>query len=130
MGTDTPSNQARRATGGSWILNSGQQVSARQVGALEDATHARPRLVLFRSKVDGRCRRVEGFLAQVLQRRKNHETFIVQHVDVGERPDLAERFRIDEVPALLVVADRRVQSRLTHPRGCRDIETMLTPWLH
>jgi hypothetical protein len=34
------------------------------------------------------------------------------------------------VPTLLVVADRRVQGRLEHPRGCRDIEAMLKPWLH
>jgi thioredoxin-like negative regulator of GroEL len=91
---------------------------------------ARPQLVFFFSKFDGRCRRVEGFIAQVLQRRKNHETFALRQVDVDERPDLAERFRIDEVPTLLVAADRRVRARLQHPRGCRDIEAMLQPWLH
>jgi len=91
---------------------------------------ARPRLVFFHSKLCGRCRRVEGFVAQVLQRRKNHGTFVLHQVDVDERPDLVERFRIDEVPTLLVVADRRVRGRLKHPRGCRDIEDMLRPWLH
>ncbi len=90
----------------------------------------RPRLVFFHSKLCGRCRRVEGFVAQVLQRRKNHGTFVLHQVDVEERPDLVERFRVDEVPTLLVVADRRVQGRLTHPRGCREIEDMLKPWLH
>jgi thioredoxin-like negative regulator of GroEL len=94
------------------------------------ATRARPRLVFFHSKLDGPCRRVEGFLAQVLQRRKNHSTFLLRQVDVDERPDLAEHFRIEKVPTLLVIADRRVQARLQHPRGCREIETMLTPWLH
>jgi hypothetical protein len=34
------------------------------------------------------------------------------------------------VPTLLVVAERRVQGRLSHPRGCRDIEDMLKPWLN
>jgi thioredoxin-like negative regulator of GroEL len=91
---------------------------------------AKPRLVFFHSKLCGRCRRVEGFIAQVLQRRKNHGTFSLVQVDIEERPDLAERFRIDEVPTLLVVADRRVRGRLSHPRGCRDIEDMLKPWLH
>jgi hypothetical protein len=33
------------------------------------------------------------------------------------------------VPTLLVVADKRVQDRLVRPRGCGQIETMLTPWL-
>jgi thioredoxin-like negative regulator of GroEL len=85
---------------------------------------------LFHSRLDGQCRRVEGFLAQVLQRRKNHGTFVVHHIDVAERPDLAARFRIDNVPTLLVIADRRVQGRLSHPRGCREIEALLKPWLH
>jgi len=98
--------------------------------AVRRSAPARPKLVLFHSKVCGRCRRVEGFVAQVLQRRKNHGTFVLHEVDVDERPDLVERFRIDEVPALLVVTDRRVQARLAHPRGCRDIEDMLKPWLH
>jgi thioredoxin-like negative regulator of GroEL len=97
--------------------------------AVEQEAPAKPRLVFFHSRVCGRCRRVEGFIAQVLQRRKNHGTFQLVEVDVDERPDLAERFRIDETPTLLVVADRRVQASLSHPRGCRDIEDMLKPWL-
>jgi thioredoxin-like negative regulator of GroEL len=98
--------------------------------AVPQTAPAKPRLVFFHSKLCGRCRRVEGFIAQVLQRRKNHGTFSLVQVDIDERPDLAERFRIDEVPTLLVVADRRVRGRLSHPRGCRDIEDMLKPWLH
>ena len=73
---------------------------------------------------------MEAFPAQVLQRRKNHGRFAVHHLDIGQRPDLAERFRIEQVPMLLVVADQCVQARLQHPEGCRDIETLLTPWLH
>jgi thioredoxin 1 len=90
---------------------------------------ARPRLVFFHSKVCGRCRRVEGFIAQVLQRRGNHGTFVLYPVDVDAHPALAQRFGIAETPTILVVADRRVQSRLSHPRGCRDIEELLKPWL-
>jgi thioredoxin 1 len=101
-----------------------------KTAALTESEAARPRLVFFYSKFDGRCRRVEGFMAQVLQRRKNHDTFLVRNVDVDEHPELAERFRVSSVPTLLVVADRRVQSRLELPQGCRDIEAMLKPWLH
>jgi len=43
---------------------------------------------------------------------------------------LAGRFRIEEVPTLLVGAEYRVQGRLAHPKGCRDVEAMLKPWLH
>ena len=93
-------------------------------------TATRPRLVLFQSKLCGRCRRVEGYVAQVLQRRRNHGTFALVQVDADERPDLVERFGIEEVPTLMVVADKHVCGRLTHPKGCREIEELLTPWLH
>ena len=53
---------------------------------------AKPGLVFFHSGVSGRCRRVEGFLAQVLQRRRNHETFTLYRVAREGRPDLVERF--------------------------------------
>lgn len=88
-----------------------------------------PWLIFFHSKLDGRSRRVEAFLAQVLQRRKNHQTFVRYEVDVDERPEVAERFGVDEVPTLVVVADRRVQARLARPRGCTEIDTILGPWM-
>jgi thioredoxin-like negative regulator of GroEL len=90
----------------------------------------KPRLVFFHSSVNGNCRRVEGFLAQVLQRRRNHETFDVLHVAEEERPDLLERFAVDEVPTLVVVEGKTVRARLERPRGCRDIEGFLAPWLN
>jgi thioredoxin-like negative regulator of GroEL len=90
----------------------------------------RPRLVFFHSAVSGHCRRVEGFLAQVLQRRRNHATFNVVHVAEEERPDLIERFGIDEFPTLVVVEGKSVAGRLERPRGCRDIEGFLAPWLN
>jgi thioredoxin-like negative regulator of GroEL len=89
-----------------------------------------PRLVFFHSTLSGHCRRVEGFLAQVLQRRRNHGTFEVLHVAEEERPDLLEHFRIQTVPTLIVVEGRAVAGRLEQPRGCRDIEGFLAPWLH
>jgi len=85
--------------------------------------------VLFTSRVSGACRRVDGFLAQVLQRRRNHETFRLYRVDEQSRPDLVERFQVDEVPTLLVVESKSVRARLVKPRSCREIETFLAPWL-
>jgi thioredoxin-like negative regulator of GroEL len=73
---------------------------------------------------------VEGFLAQVLQRRRNHGTFRILFVDQGKRPDLVERFGVQGVPTLVVVEEQRVRARLDEPRGCRDIEQLLSPWLH
>jgi thioredoxin-like negative regulator of GroEL len=91
---------------------------------------AKPRLVFFHSSFSGQCRRVEGFLAQVLQRRRNHGTFRLYRVAREERPDLVERFGIETMPTLVVVEGRQVRARLERPRGCRDIEAFLAPWLN
>jgi thioredoxin-like negative regulator of GroEL len=89
-----------------------------------------PRLVFFHSASSGHCRRVEGFLAQVLQRRRNHGTFNVVHVAEEERPDVLRRFRIQTLPTLVVVEGKSVVGRLERPRGCREIEGFLSPWLN
>jgi thioredoxin-like negative regulator of GroEL len=90
---------------------------------------SKPKLVFFHSSRSGRCRRVEGFIAQVLQHRSNHETFDVVRVSVEQRPDLAEKFGVEEVPTLCVVEGRRLRKRIT-PRGCRELERELAPWLN
>jgi len=87
-------------------------------------------LVFVHSALSGRCRRAEGYLAQVLQRRRNHETFCLHRLDAEARPDLAERFRITTLPTLLIVEDKVVRGRLEDPRGCRDIAAFLEPWLN
>jgi thioredoxin-like negative regulator of GroEL len=94
------------------------------------ALEQQPRLVFFHSTLSGHCRRVEGFLAQVLQRRHNHATFTVVRVSEEERPDLLERFKVETVPTLVVVQGKLVAGRLERPRGCRDIEGFLAPWLN
>jgi thioredoxin-like negative regulator of GroEL len=88
-----------------------------------------PRLVFFYSRLSGGCRRAEGFLAQVLQRRRNHGTFKLYRVERDDRPDLVQRFGVHELPALVVVEGRAVRAKLERPRGCRDIESFLAPWL-
>jgi len=95
-----------------------------------DVSVATPRLVFFHSPRSGPSRRVEGFLAQVLQRRGNHRTFRLLRVATEERPDLVARFAIEAVPTLVVVDGRRVSGRLELPRGCEEIEHFLAPWLH
>ena len=90
----------------------------------------RPQLVFFHSTSSGRSRRVEGFLAQVLQRRANHQTFRIYRVDADSEVELTKRFRIEKLPTLIVVEGKRVRGELPNPRGCRDIERFLAPWLH
>jgi thioredoxin-like negative regulator of GroEL len=89
----------------------------------------RPRLIVFTSGVSGHCRRVEAFIAQVLQRRKNHATFKLVVVDESTRPDLISRFEVDVLPTLVVVTDNAVRGRLERPRNCKEIEQLLRPWL-
>jgi hypothetical protein len=93
------------------------------------ATYERPRLLFFFEPTDGYARRVDGFLAQVLQRRRNHETFRIHRIDVHERPDLAARFRVERTPTLCVVHNRRIALRTHRPRGPRELEQLLAPWL-
>ena len=90
----------------------------------------KPRLVFFQSTASGRSRRVEGFLAQVLQRRANHDTFRIHRVDAQQQAELVERFGVDTIPTLVVVEEKRVKGQLEDPRGCREIESFLAPWLH
>jgi thioredoxin-like negative regulator of GroEL len=98
-------------------------------GSEEQKQAPQPGLVFFSAGSDGRSRRVEGFLAQVLQRRANHGTFKLYSVDIDKHPELAKRFRIEGVPVLVVIQQKREQGRLEKPRGSREIESFLAPWL-
>jgi hypothetical protein len=104
--------------------------TTREPAAAPAQSEARPQLLFFYRQNSGPSRRVEGFLAQVLQRRKNHETFRLLRVDYEERPDLARRCGVEEPPALVVVHERRVRARIERPRGCTDIRAGLAAWLH
>ena len=90
---------------------------------------ARPILAFFYSQLSGSSRRAEGYLAQVLQRRGNHDTFSLRRVEYETHPDLAERLLVEQPPTLLVIENKRVQARLERPRGCAQITKMLQPWL-
>ena len=89
----------------------------------------KPGLVYFHSSRSGKCRRIEGYIAQVLQHRRNHDTFDLVRVSIDRRPDLAEKFRIEQVPTICVVEDRKLRRRIVSPRGCRELERELEPWL-
>jgi len=90
----------------------------------------RPTLCFFYVPTSGPSRRVEAFLAQVLQRRQNHRAFSVQRVNCDEHPELVERFAIKHVPTLIVIENRKVSGRLEGSCGCRQIEKLLEPWLN
>jgi len=89
----------------------------------------KPKLLFFYAPTSGRSRRVEGFVAQVLQRNHNHDTFDLIRVDAEKRPDLVKRFRITNLPELLVIDEGKVQTRLRQPRGATTLADALAPWL-
>jgi hypothetical protein len=97
--------------------------------AVAGRADTRPRLLFFYSRQSGRSRRTEGFLAQVLQRRRNYRTFRGHRIEASERPELVDRLRVERVPTLLVVDEKRVRVRVEEPRGCAEIEKALRPWL-
>jgi thioredoxin-like negative regulator of GroEL len=96
----------------------------------DDGAAPRPKLILFYSKRSGPSRRAQGFLAQVLQRRRNHDTFDLILIAREERPDLFERFKVDIEPTLIVVDGKAVRARLAPVTGAEDVRKTLAPWLH
>ena len=89
----------------------------------------KPQLLFFFDPTDGRARRVEAYIAQVLQRRRNHDAVVVRRVDVSRHAALAERLRIGSTPALLVVETNTVRARIERPRSSKAIQELLKPWL-
>jgi thioredoxin-like negative regulator of GroEL len=92
-------------------------------------TVQRPLLVYFSSKRSGPARRMEAFLDQVLQSRQNHDTFRRRMIDVDDRPDLAERFRVTDVPTVVVIDDGKVASRVEGRVGVAERRDALGPGL-
>ena len=83
----------------------------------------RPLLVFFWSKRSGPARRMESLLAHL--ERKERQRLRVRRVDVDVNPELAERFKIEVVPTLVLVKDKRAVSRLDGRTSAPRIEAML-----
>jgi hypothetical protein len=92
-------------------------------------SNSKPLLVYFYSARSGPSRRVEGYLAQVLQRRANHDAFRLYRLDVDEQPAVARRFAIKMLPTLVVIDNKLLQVRLEAPKGCAEIQAALARWL-
>lgn len=89
-----------------------------------------PLLLLFADYTSGQSRRMDGFVAHVLQRRHNHGSFRYRIVLREQRPDLFERFHVDTSPTLVVVDEGKVQARLVGYHRPGAVEDLLAPWLH
>lgn len=88
---------------------------------------ARPLLVFFWSERSGPARRMESLLAHLA--RKERTRLKVKRVDVEASPELAERFKVDVVPTLVLVKDKQVVGRLDGRTSAPRIEAMLEPHL-
>ena len=88
---------------------------------------ARPLLVFFRSEKSGPSRRMESLLAHLA--RKERARLRVMRVDVDNQPDLARRFKVADVPTLVLVKKKKVVDRLEGRASAPAIETMLEPHL-
>jgi thioredoxin-like negative regulator of GroEL len=84
---------------------------------------ARPMLVFFCSRRSGPARRMESLLAHLA--RKERARLRVRRVDVDASPELAERFRIETIPTLVLVVDKRAVGRLEGRASAPRIEALL-----
>lgn len=88
---------------------------------------ARPLLVFFSHARSGPARRMESLLAHIA--RKERGRLRVTRIDIDDRPDLAERFRVAEVPTLVLVKEKRAVARIEGRTSAPRIEQMLEPHL-
>ncbi len=87
----------------------------------------RPLLVFFWSERSGPARRMESLLAHLA--RKERERLRVRRVDVDASPEVAERFKVEVVPTLVLVKNKQALARLEGRTSAPRIEAMLEPYL-
>ena len=61
--------------------------------------------------------------------RKERSRLRVLHVDIDVRADLAAKFKVDSVPALVLVKDKKVVARVDGRASAPKIDKMLAPYL-
>jgi thioredoxin-like negative regulator of GroEL len=88
---------------------------------------ALPLLVFFSSPRSGPARRMESLVAHIA--RKERDRLRVLQVDVDQRADLVEKLSVNDVPALVLVVDRKAVARLDGRASAPKIEAMLADYL-
>jgi thioredoxin-like negative regulator of GroEL len=86
-----------------------------------------PLLVFFTSQRSGPARRMESLLAHLA--RKERGRLRVSKVDIDDHPELAERFKVEQVPTLVLVVGKRAVTRLAGRQTAPRINSMLEPYL-
>ena len=86
-----------------------------------------PVLVFFTSRRSGPARRMESLLAHIA--RKERGRLRLSKVDIDDHPEIAARFRVEQVPTLVLVVGKRAVSRLPGRATAPRIVSMLDPYL-
>jgi thioredoxin 2 len=84
-------------------------------------------LVFFSALRSGPARRMDSLIAQLA--RKERKRLSVARVDVEERPELAKRFNVRQVPTLVLVKGKRAIARLEGRANAAEIEELVEPHL-
>lgn len=86
-----------------------------------------PLLLFFTAQTSGPARRMESLLAHLA--RKERARLRVSRIDVDSRPEIAEKLKVESVPTLVLVKDKRPVARLDGRVSAPQIERMLEPYL-
>lgn len=84
----------------------------------------KPLLVFFTSERSGPARRMESLLAHLA--RKERTRVRIMRVEVDDQPELAQKFRVTDVPTLVLVKCKQVVDRLDGRASAPKIEAMLS----
>jgi thioredoxin 1 len=109
----------RQSTGENHVAAPPRSTSQEETQLSDD----KPLLVFFTSERSGPARRMESLLAHLA--RKERTRVRIMRVAVEDQPELAERFKVTDVPTLVLVKRKRVVDRLDGRASAPKIETML-----
>jgi thioredoxin-like negative regulator of GroEL len=88
---------------------------------------SRPMLVFFCSQRSGPARRMESLLAHLA--RKERQRLRIRRVDVDAHRELADRFRVETVPTLVLVVGKQAVGRVDGRASAPRIERLLAEHL-
>jgi thioredoxin-like negative regulator of GroEL len=83
----------------------------------------RPVLAFFYNERSGPARRMDSLIAHIA--RKERLRLRVTRIDADHRPELAARFRVQTVPTLVLIKDKRVVAKLEGRSSAPRIERAL-----
>jgi thioredoxin-like negative regulator of GroEL len=86
-----------------------------------------PTLLFFTTGRSGPARRMESLLAHLA--RKERSRLRISRIDVDGAPDWAARFKVTEIPTLVLIKERKPVARLEGRVSAPQIERMIEPHL-